>query len=873
MIRRSKILLILVLVAVSLPGWGQDTLKYDYGTTTAVTGWAQINSSSIIDGTRTVTTDYASNTSLGVAHESYPTGVGEDALYTGGDSTKSVIENITEFETATVEVFCANQFAAYSNDVYINNVYRGTISVQNNTSSLIVEDVAVGGDSIKIVTIGNGGNNAYINAVVIYEYQAPTYCDTVTYSASAVVTGSFTLADIGTIDQTVISPQSVTHLWNDGVTTEDRTGLAIGSYTDTITMVDSGCVLIKTYNVPELDRCDTVQLDITIDNTVHIQKGEASNVGAIYISVSGDYEPFTYLWSNAETTQDITGLTEGEYSVIVTDNSGCEGYDTINIIDFNNTTETFLATFESQSTDADIGSNTLATSNNGNMYVVPNPSIGGINTSSYVLRTVTPPGVATRAEYTINRHETNEKKYVYQWKRYHPVGLFTDVQVNIAAGILINQWKTWPCEAFPGPEGDPIYEPIAYTICDGGGIFNDMDLLPDNSFRYRSRALPNCNADYWELTEGQWQQWTLEIYWTTTEDGYYRIWLDDVLFGYSDNMKTLFDGFLESTCDVFLGTGLYGSWSQTGGLTTDSLRVYIDDVTLYDVDSGYTITNVCPTCEIAPEVPTDTMTYKININSSSEQPDHYNNYIAFWRNDTSRVDFSNTYGQNKGYDIYMWDDDAHPDNSLADSCFPEEVIQTSMYWQDSTVRHILFRELDTSSTYTVRIHSATENVGTNQGIQIWSTGVDRDTVLAEDNLCEVAELNDLSPTNDGDLIINVKSIDDASPRPYINSIELVEYAATESTLELITVGVDTTLYMWSVKQNLGIDETNERLTLTLEKVEVGSQHTYKKWCDVTNRWADQFPSVTDTLNHQTDTLGRYRDYVNEILILEGTTEE
>lgn len=39
--------------------------------------------------------------------------------------------------------------------------------------------------------------------------------------------------------------------------------------------------------------------------------------------------PFTYLWSNGETTATATGLTEGTFIVTVTDSVGCEGRDTI----------------------------------------------------------------------------------------------------------------------------------------------------------------------------------------------------------------------------------------------------------------------------------------------------------------------------------------------------------------------------------------------------------------------------------------------------------------------------------------------------------------------------------------------------------------
>ncbi len=45
--------------------------------------------------------------------------------------------------------------------------------------------------------------------------------------------------------------------------------------------------------------------------------------GAIDITPSGGSTPFTYLWSNGATTQDITGVVAGPYSVTITANGGC----------------------------------------------------------------------------------------------------------------------------------------------------------------------------------------------------------------------------------------------------------------------------------------------------------------------------------------------------------------------------------------------------------------------------------------------------------------------------------------------------------------------------------------------------------------------
>ena len=53
------------------------------------------------------------------------------------------------------------------------------------------------------------------------------------------------------------------------------------------------------------------------------------NNGAIDLNPAGGVGPFTYTWSNGATTEDISGITVGTYTVIVTDGNGCQSRFTI----------------------------------------------------------------------------------------------------------------------------------------------------------------------------------------------------------------------------------------------------------------------------------------------------------------------------------------------------------------------------------------------------------------------------------------------------------------------------------------------------------------------------------------------------------------
>ena len=105
--------------------------------------------------------------------------------------------------------------------------------------------------------------------------------------------------------------------WSNGATTEDVSGLAASAYTLTITDAN-GCT---TVNGPNTVNANGVPI-ISVNNTTNVSCYGLSN-GAVNISVSGGQSPYTYSWSNGQTTEDLNALTAGSYSVTIIDNLGC----------------------------------------------------------------------------------------------------------------------------------------------------------------------------------------------------------------------------------------------------------------------------------------------------------------------------------------------------------------------------------------------------------------------------------------------------------------------------------------------------------------------------------------------------------------------
>jgi SprB repeat len=176
----------------------------------------------------------------------------------------------------------------------------------------------------------NGGTTATINNLVVGTYNV-TVTDangctkntsvTITQPTALVISTSSTNVSCnggnnGTA--TVFGTGGVgpyTHLWSTGATTQTISGLTAGTYSVTVTNAN-GCTKNTSVTITQ----PTALVISTSSTNVSCNGG---NNGTATVFGAGGVGPYTHLWSTGATTQTISGLTAGTYSVTVTDANGC----------------------------------------------------------------------------------------------------------------------------------------------------------------------------------------------------------------------------------------------------------------------------------------------------------------------------------------------------------------------------------------------------------------------------------------------------------------------------------------------------------------------------------------------------------------------
>lgn len=220
----------------------------------------------------------------------------------------------------------------------------GTVSDLNGPviSVLTTSDITCNSGSDGVIGVGvSGGTAPYTYqwsdgsaSNFIYDLVAGPYELTVVDSIGCEATTSLTLVEPDALSLTITTTDAncsnangagtvgvtggtpgYSYLWSSGGTSNTELGLIADVYTVTVTDVNN-CNDSINVAISSIGGADIV-VDSIIDG------GCGADLGSIYITLSGGAAPYTYLWSDTSTAEDLIGVSSGIYNVTVTDTNGC----------------------------------------------------------------------------------------------------------------------------------------------------------------------------------------------------------------------------------------------------------------------------------------------------------------------------------------------------------------------------------------------------------------------------------------------------------------------------------------------------------------------------------------------------------------------
>lgn len=223
-------------------------------------------------------------------------------------SADVVVQNPTSCTGDGGQILVSNIIGATPYDIYLNDVLQ-----QENVSNAVLSNITSGSYMLKIVD----------NAACVYEEEISIIqpnAITATLIANNVSVcngsnGSIAISNIigGTAPYEFYVNGNINP---NGANLPLISNLSAGNYQIEVRDVN-GCFLIENLTILK-------PADILLSMTKNDNLCFGETVGSIDLSVAGGTAPFTYLWSNNADTEDLSGLTAGNYSVLVRDIANCQ---------------------------------------------------------------------------------------------------------------------------------------------------------------------------------------------------------------------------------------------------------------------------------------------------------------------------------------------------------------------------------------------------------------------------------------------------------------------------------------------------------------------------------------------------------------------
>lgn len=261
-------------------------------------------------------------------------------------------DNLNVFSGTHIITITDSKLCVYSDTIIINEP-TDSLSIPNfSTVNILCFSDATG--NVDITPFGgtvpynyswsSGQNTEDINNVV-----AGNYTVTVTDTNGCITIESYLLTEPtnplnttntfvnvscfggadGSIDLTVTGGTSpYSYQWSNqdslilSTTQQDIFGLEFGVYTVLITDTN-GCQIYSSITVTEPSAPVSSTITATAVNCF------AGRDGSINLTPNGGTIPYTFLWSNGDFTEDLTGLPTGWFNVVITDSNLCTSTDSI----------------------------------------------------------------------------------------------------------------------------------------------------------------------------------------------------------------------------------------------------------------------------------------------------------------------------------------------------------------------------------------------------------------------------------------------------------------------------------------------------------------------------------------------------------------
>lgn len=225
---------------------------------------------------------------------------------TGLDTVKITVGAGIQLSQTHINTTCGN--ANGSIDLTVIGGSGGLLTYlwSNGATSQDLINISAGSYSVT-VTSGSGCSN--VLSTIITNIAGPAL--TVSHIDASCGNAN------GSIDLTVTGGTSpYSYQWTNGANTQDLSNLVAGTYIVTVTDAN-GCTSV---NYAVIANSGTISLAET-----HINSSCGNPNGSINLTVTNGTAPYLFHWSNNATTEDLTGLIVGTYSVTVTSGLGCSG--------------------------------------------------------------------------------------------------------------------------------------------------------------------------------------------------------------------------------------------------------------------------------------------------------------------------------------------------------------------------------------------------------------------------------------------------------------------------------------------------------------------------------------------------------------------